>query len=160
LFEETAVRTYVLVMMPFVSLALAGCGGETYPSTVPVTGVVNYQGKPVDGATVTLVPTDAKGRSASGITAADGKFSVKTFYGADHNPEGALPGDYLISVTKTAAAATPPAGMTQWEEQSWYSKQGAPKPLLPKQYMSPERSGLKVTVGKSSPDPLTLDLKD
>jgi hypothetical protein len=153
------VRSYILAMTTLANFVLAGCGGEEYPSTIPVTGTVNYQGKPLDEATVTLVPTDAKGRSASGITGADGKFAVKTFYGADHNPEGALPGDYLISVSKVRAV-TPPEGMTQWEMQAWYTKQGTPKPLLPKQYMSPETSGLKVTVGNTPPEPLTLDLKD
>jgi len=151
------VRSEILTVAAVASFVLAGCGGEDYPSTVPVTGVVNYQGKALEGATVTLAPTDQKGRSASGITDAEGKFSVKTFYGADHNPEGALPGDYLISVNKVQTV-TPPAGMTQWEEQAWFTKQGPPKSFVPAQYTSPERSGLKVTVGKTSPEPLKLDL--
>lgn len=147
-----------LALMPAILLLLAGCSGESFPETYAVTGVVMYQDRPVEGATVTLVPGDPKGRSASGITDAKGQFSVKTYFTPEHRPEGALPGDYAITVSKLEVREVP-KGLSPPEAQAAFAKLGPPKNLLPKAYQSPKTSGLKVTVGDASPDPLELELK-
>ena len=43
---------------------------------------------------------------------------------------------------------------------AFHMKNGAPKPLLPPKYQAPAKSGFKVTVGETPPEPLKLDLKD
>jgi hypothetical protein len=151
------VRPYHFVSLATIA-ALMGCGGSDFPPTFPVTGAVTYNSKPLDGATVTLVPKDAAGRSASGITDSEGKFAVSTYFGPEHSPAGALPGDYAVTVSKSAERVIP-EGLDQWQVQQWVTKQGAPKALVPKKYSSPERSGLSATVS-SETAPLTLDLQD
>ncbi|HVJ84225.1 MAG TPA: DUF6795 domain-containing protein [Caulifigura sp.] len=149
----------LLVVSTFICLFQCGCSGESFPEVLPVTGVVTHEGKPVAEATVNLIPTSEKGKSASGVTDADGKFAVKTYMSPTHTPEGAMSGDYLITVQKMLVPE-PPAGMTQWEVQAWSEKAGKPRSLLPKKYQSPEKSGLKLTVGTTPPEPLSLDLVD
>lgn len=80
---------------------LAGCGGEKLP-TVPVKGTVTYNGKPLDGADVAFVPKDPEGggRGASGVTDSQGNFKLQTFLVGDKTAAGALPGEYLVSVSK------------------------------------------------------------
>ena len=42
---------------------LCGCGpADSRPATVPVTATVNYQGAPVDGASVVFVPQPRRRR--------------------------------------------------------------------------------------------------
>ncbi len=136
----------------------SGCSKESFPTTVPVTGVVTLDGKAVAEATVNLVPMSQTGKSASGITDAEGKFSVTTYMSPTFSPAGAMPGEYVISVIKMQYPEKPP-GMTQWEEQAWSDKAGKPKSLLPKTYLDPMKSGLKVTV-KNAAEALKLELKD
>jgi len=135
-----------------------GCGGPEFPATYPVTGTVMYKSAAVDGATVNFVPADPKGRSASGITDKDGKFTLKTYIDPEHQPDGAHEGSYTITVSKIPVL-TPPPGLDQWQEQEWFTKNGNVKSLLPKKYQIPERTDLKATVGKTN-EPLTLELKD
>ena len=150
-------RPYHLAALATVMI-LTGCGGSEFPATYPVTGTVNYKSKPLDGATVTLVPKDLAGRSASGITDADGKFALSTYFGPEHSPTGALPGEYAVTVSKSAERVVP-EGLDQWQAQQWVTKQGPPKSLVPKKYSSPELSGLSATVAPEAA-PLTLDLQD
>lgn len=148
----------VIIIAAMAVSTLAGCSRESFPETYPVTGVVTYQGKPVDGATVNLVPMSANGRSAAGITDPEGKFSVTSYFSPEHSPSGALPGDYAVTISKLLVLEIP-KGMTAWEEQAWSTKNPA-KFLLPKSYINPETSGFKATVGNGPPEPLKLDLHD
>jgi hypothetical protein len=85
--------------------ALAGCGkGLSVPSTAPVTGVVKYKGKPLQGIRVTLHSEAGAEKGAfvpSGQTGPDGKFSLST--GAPHN--GAPPGTYVVTFDKPEIAS-------------------------------------------------------
>ncbi len=68
-------------------------------------GTVTFDGKPVDGATVTFIPTEGKIQPATGRTDAQGKYSLTTFRSGD----GAQPGAYQVTVTKyfSEAGASP-----------------------------------------------------
>jgi hypothetical protein len=74
-------------------LAALSCGCQGRPTKVE--GIVTLDGKPVEGATVTFLPKDGSGRSASGLTGSDGVFHLTTFNTGD----GALPGTYKVTVT-------------------------------------------------------------
>jgi hypothetical protein len=74
-----------------LTLAIVGCAAKP----VPVSGVVNFDGKPVEGATVTFLSADGK-LSAAGLTDASGAFSLTT-----GNQPGAFPGEYKIVVVKS-----------------------------------------------------------
>ena len=100
-------RVYCSLFVGAVLAVTAGCGGSSLGTPVPVTGKIIYQGQPVEGAQVTFhakADTGEEGavrRSANGRTAADGTFSLTTFKTGD----GALPGDYVITVSKIEGSA-------------------------------------------------------
>ncbi|MBN9121290.1 MAG: hypothetical protein J0I06_19420 [Planctomycetes bacterium] len=88
----------VLTLLIPAALA-AGCG-KTDPGPVvvhPVKGQVLYEGKPVAGVEVTLLPTDAPTvpkipRNPHGVTDSTGRFTIGTFEDGD----GAAEGGYQI----------------------------------------------------------------
>ncbi len=95
------------------SLAIVtGCGGSSGGNRVAVhkvKGVVTFEGKPVEGATVAFSPKTPKTPSATGITDAQGTYVLTTYnYG-----DGAAEGTYKVKVYKIPAnanaAATPAA---------------------------------------------------
>lgn len=75
-------------------IAFSGCGPAGI-GTVPVTGTVLVDGKPIEGVTIVFNPGEG-GRAASGVTDAQGAYTLTT----EINGDGALPGSYQISVTK------------------------------------------------------------
>jgi len=85
----------------------AGCGGGKQ-KLAKVSGVVTLDGKPLDGAMVTFQPTDG-GRPATGVTGADGHFTLTTYTSGD----GAQLGDHKVLVTKSTApeVVAPPQGL-------------------------------------------------
>ncbi len=76
-------------------LVASGCGGKG--GLVAVRGVVTLDGQPVEGASVTFSPEEDSGKAAGGLTDSEGVFDLTTFSEGD----GALPGDYRVTVTKT-----------------------------------------------------------
>lgn len=147
--------SFALLIAP---LLLIGCGGgDGPPATYAVKGVVTFEGKPLEGANVVLVPKDPTAKSAGALTDKEGNFAVKTFWNPENQLNGALPGDYGIAVTKLEQRETPP-DMKPEDVMAMHMKLGPPKSVLPTKYSVPATSGLKVTVGNSSPEPLKLEL--
>ena len=126
------------------------------PKTIPVQGVVKYKGTPVEGAMVSLVPQDPKGKGAVGTTDKSGKFQLTTFTAGD----GALPGSYLVKISKT----TTKSQLSEAQEQEYMAK-GKPLPPmiekdeLPAKYKQEKTSGLTAEV-KEGVKPLEFDLSD
>jgi hypothetical protein len=140
----------------FSALALAlvwsatGCGGAR---PVPVSGTVTLDGQPVDAATVVFIPKEGKGRQASGLTGTDGKFRLTTSTTGD----GALPGEYVVLVTRAADTtvvaqqvdvSNPQEAMKQMMKTQPKGKKAPPPPksLIPKEYGDQNKSPLKATV--------------
>lgn len=101
------IRLIKISVLCAAPLIFWGCGGDSSDGrgTVMVTGVVKYNGTPVENATVTLVPEAAVGpagtrKGAFGRTAKDGTFKLITFKPGD----GALPGKYKVMVSKFEAS--------------------------------------------------------
>jgi hypothetical protein len=93
--KNTAVVCWFLV-----SFGLAvGCNssGGNLPKTVPASGVVTLDGKPVDGAQVILVPAVEGKTGAFGVTDGSGRFKLRAY----EQKDGAIPGDYKVQVSKT-----------------------------------------------------------
>jgi hypothetical protein len=92
-------RNFALLFL-LAAVVLAGCGkGISVPSTVPVSGVVKYKGKSLQGIRVTLHPQTETAKPAfipSGQTGPDGKFKLST--GKPGN--GAPPGTYVVTFEK------------------------------------------------------------
>ena len=137
-------------------LAAIGCGGPSLPNAVSVSGTVSYQDKPVAGAQVVLNNTDEKGKPASGVTDAQGNFSVQTYVDGAQ-AKGAMPGSYKVTVTKIEQS-------TLSSEEMMKAASGGnpagPKHLLPKKYSSLTTTSLTAEVKKGSPAPLKLELAD
>lgn len=95
-----------------LALALAGCGGSL-PAVAPVKGVVTIGGQPLAGATVifrTTEPVSGFGPLvATGMTGADGRFTLATRVDARRSLPGAPVGSHRVTVS----AFVPPDGMTE-----------------------------------------------
>jgi hypothetical protein len=117
----------------------AGCGAKT-PATSSVTGVVTFNGTPLEGAQVTFF---GEGRPAAGIADAQGRFQLMTFGPGD----GALPGEYVVVITKTEAGSTDP------------NNPYAPvRSLIPERYGDRAKSGLTATVQLGKSNEFTFEL--
>ena len=138
-------------------VVLAGCEAGSELGTAPVSGTVTLDGQAVDGVAVAFKPTASDGRGAVGVTGADGQFTLTTAQSGD----GALPGSYAVTLTKSAAAEAMPSG--EFDENNQPSPErmaqmkknmqsggpptsAAPKNELPDKYASPETSGFTAEV--------------
>ena len=133
-----------------IGIVQTSCSSANRPRTYRVTGTVIMQGKPVEGAVITFVPTATDGDAASAITDADGKYELTTWQAGD----GARPGEYRVKVNKQEQATVDLAKMVKnlsiEEEQKIYveSKKLPPpaKCLVPSKYLDESTSGLSHTV--------------
>ena len=155
---------YLSSLCLFVALLLVtGCGPGGGAATVKVKGVVMAGGKAVDGAVITFY-SKTGGEAASGRTDAEGKFQLTTRKPND----GAVPGDYIVTVAKAGAEptimsydATQSGGMSP---EYIASMKNAAKPtkqvkgLLPAKYANVKESGLVRTVTASGPNEFDFDL--
>jgi hypothetical protein len=152
-----------------LGVPLFGCGGESLPKRVPVSGSVTYKGKAVEGATVGFLCEGAP-RMASGITDKDGKFTLTTYEPND----GAIPGKHTVTVTKmdktsdlmeaqdrNANADPEAAGDAYGKAMARAAKdpkQGA-KDVLPAVYSSPTTSPLRETVNETGPNVIPIQIQ-
>jgi hypothetical protein len=140
-------RNFALLFL-LGAVVLGGCGGGiSVPSTVPVSGVVKYKGKPLQGIRVTL---HAQGETAkpkfipSGQTGPDGKFTLST--GAPGN--GAPPGSYVVTFEKPEIGSPAKTGYVETEIDAFGGK-----------YSDPAQSKWTVTIekGEHSLQPFELN---
>ncbi len=87
--------------LALLASTVSGCGGADRYQTVPVSGVVTCQGKPVANGAVSFTPLPEEGRDegkpgrmALGITDAEGRFRLTTYVEND----GAIVGRHSVSV--------------------------------------------------------------
>ena len=79
-----------------LAVALLGCGSEpvgNVQKTVPVTGIVTFEGQPLADAEIQFTPAGSGGGSA-GRTDAEGRYALN--YGP--SAEGAIPGFHNVSI--------------------------------------------------------------
>jgi hypothetical protein len=155
-----------------------GCSkGPKAPTTIPVSGVIKYNGQPVAQATVTFLQketsTESAPHPAHGTTDDQGRYTLLTFV----NPkefQGAVPGDYAVTVTKTETGG-------EFDMQAFYKQQEAniPKegsvtseqgmqqiakpPLksaIPAKYNDLKTTDLTASVKPSGAQTFDFDLKD
>lgn len=157
------------LLVVVVAVALAGCGGSSgFPKTYPVTGTVKLNGKPIDGAMITFQLEGGK-QNAIGTTDKNGEFSLSMFRPGD----GAIPGQYKVSIKKEEAAPAPtnvpPPGQIGSAElaadyappvEAKGSTGGKKKSEVPEKYGNDQTSGLRATVTESaSSNKFDFDLK-
>lgn len=117
-----------------------GCGGDSGElPTVPVSGTLNVDGKPVSKGTVHFHPE--KGPAATGFVQ-DGKFKLTTYKEGD----GAIPGKTRVAVEVV-------------EEVPMKDGDTTSKSLIPAKFMNPDKSGLRLEVRPSGYSNLQIDIK-
>lgn len=93
------------LMMAMLMVAVGCSSGVPAPPnlapTVPVSGTVTLDGKPLAGANITFVPeTQAGFKGAIGRTDDSGKYELNTDVGGGKSSKGAIPGKYRITVSR------------------------------------------------------------
>jgi hypothetical protein len=124
-----------------IAIAIVGCSDRpaNRPATYPVSGIVQFSGSPVAGATVGFQSKQPQGRSASAITDAQGRYKLTTFSVGD----GAPPGNYGVIVLKYKETASASGG----EYRPVQGPEPPPQHELPPKYAAAATSGLEATVG-------------
>lgn len=132
-----------------ISACLYGCGGGSdAPVTVPVKGIVKYQGKPIPKLSVSFIPD--KGVLATGTTDANGKFELMTNKPGD----GAVPNTYKVAISFAPDEIPPMPGL----EPPGYQPPVSP---IPGKYADVSTSGLTKSVEKdASKNNFTFELTD
>jgi len=139
-----------------VVLFTAGCGGYSQrahiENVVPAAGTLTYQGKPLEGYQVTLLPTDGR-RPATGITDAAGKFTL----GTNNVGDGAPPGTHRVAIVWSPPR---PAGeMGQETINDNPATLPKPKIRIPERYNDPEKSGITQDIPKRGSRDIKFDLQ-
>jgi hypothetical protein len=94
-------RVLAVVTLGLLLAAAAGCGGKS--NYAKVSGVVKLNGKPYPNAIVLFQPVGGKdnvnpGRGSSGVTDANGRYSLK----CDDGQDGAVIGTHQVKIRTNA----------------------------------------------------------
>lgn len=129
-----------LALVATVAVAL-GCGSDRL-TTVPVSGTVTLDGRPVPSGKVVFTPE--RGPAATGAIESDGSFTLGTYGETD----GATLGPHRVAVIAT-------------ESQGNTDDLDAPRRwLIPPRYGDPSTSGLTFTVESNGPNRFDLRLSE
>lgn len=150
-------------LLVLVSLVL-GCQRRSrgnIPQTAPVSGVVLLDGQPVEGAMVVFVPTQSPGFGAYAMTDSSGRFQLKS----SEDVSGAVPGNYLVQVTKLVTSTGGAQFVVQEDVEHAQAAGGSvsqeatvTKNVLPEKYSNAKTSGIEVTVPASGLDNVEIKL--
>jgi hypothetical protein len=131
---------YFVLLIPLIALIL-GCTGEE--AKLPVSGTVTLNGSPIADVNVMLIRDD--GVNTMVTTDASGRFSI----GDETEAEGVPAGTYKVGVTaNTQVESSDIAGMIASPQLPFASK-----------FMSPDTSGLIVTVAEDM-SPIAIALAE
>lgn len=144
------IAIYSALSLFFPLFFLQGCGGteDKRPQRTAVSGIVTFDGEPIEGASITFRPVEESGQTANGRSNEEGQFQMGTFEGTD----GVVAGDYIVMISKIKSTSSPEVLP---EDDPNYDPDPQPEPppenLLPEKYSNAETSGLTVTVLKGEP---------
>ena len=148
-----------------LGLSLSGCAEKVETPAIlaqltPVSGKITLDGQPLAGVMVTYLrsETAAGGETASGLTTADGTYTLQT-YVVGHpisDTQGAAPGQYRVVIQKLVlpdGSAVPPE-TTDADAEALGARQ-----LLPRQYSDPSVTRLTAVVNATEPNTNNFELK-
>lgn len=124
-------------------VALAGCGGGS-TSRVPVEGTVTFDGKPVDGGSISFILEGTTTTAPVGAVIKDGRYAVEA-------EKGPVPGKYKVEIVwnkttgKTVPNTSDPGTTTDETKQ-----------VIPSRYNSKTELTANITSG---PNTVNFDLK-
>lgn len=143
--NERFPQRILLLVTTILSFQVLGCADNNPFGAIPVRGKVTYNGQPLTQGEVLYNPTDPSGRRAKGKIQGDGTFQLTTL----EKNDGAIPGDYQISVLAYAPHPGEPS-RTEASEQPDQIKQRIQRGhIIPEKYTDPETSGLTDVVDKN-----------
>lgn len=141
-------RTICLFLSSFATLGIVvGCGGGPEgPSTVLVSGTVNYDGDPLPEGRIILRPAEGEGRSYSGRIE-NGSFSFES-----------EPGAKRVEITATREVEVDSSELTPEEqEQMEPGETTVPEQYIPERYN--KKSELTEEVTEGGDNDFTFDLE-
>ncbi len=138
-----------IASLALISLvASVGCNNVKTEKAVPVSGVLKYQGKPLEGYRITFEPVDTQRQGATATTETGGAFKMGTNVPGD----GAAPGQHRVAVVFLAEKMEGEPGK---ETMSVVT----PKVKIPKKYESAATSEVTVDIPAAGNTALEIDLK-
>jgi hypothetical protein len=141
-----------------LGIALSGCSEQVGPvgeviEVVPASGIVTFQGKPLEGFQVTFMPVSGD-RPSIGISDATGKFVLGTNGTGDR--DGAVVGANKVAVVWSAPELADDTTASAIDDPS---KMPKPPVAIPAKYHNPETSGITMEVPASGTSELKIDLQ-
>jgi hypothetical protein len=147
--RTVGVELATVLVLVLALVLVAGCGKAGTEPTAKVTGTVTYNGARAAEAAVTFYPE--QGRPASGVTDAEGAFTVSTFASGD----GAVLGKHTVTIAEAASKEPPPMpGMPGAENYK------PPAPRFPAKYADRSTTPFTATVEKGKKNEFTFDMTD
>lgn len=147
-------RALLILILPSVCVLGCGAGGDEWsakrPKVYPASGGVNFNGKPLEGATVQYM-SQTHDLAAAGTTDAQGHFTLTTY---DAN-DGAVEGLHKVVVKKTIYEEK----KTKYDSPEERSVAMMPKELLPMKYANSTTTPIEVTVSVSEPNEAVIEVK-
>lgn len=147
-------HTFTIGCGLFSALLLVGCGGTSAPQvsmpvekTVPVTGIVKYQNKPVANGNIRFVSLDGK-ITARGQTDSAGIFTLST-YGTN---DGAPPGTYKVMIAVSGVTEIEPGVLAP-------EPPGGFKSPIPTKYANLTTTDITQQVKETGKNELLIELK-
>jgi hypothetical protein len=132
-------RCGLLFMLVWVAGGCAPDSGPVLMPTVPASGIVTLDGKPLAAAIVTFTPLEeGMGPECTGTSDAEGKFSLKQVRGS----EGAPVGQFKVAVNRYVKADGSAIALAEGE---FPANVGATE-SLPAKYSSPTDTELTASV--------------
>jgi hypothetical protein len=135
-------------LLGVIAMLIAGCGEKLpdgMPKPVPCEIIVTQEGAPLEGALVSLQPSDEGKWSAVGKTDATGKAIVFTM----DRYRGAVPGQYKVLVTKTETEQSR-GPVSSDDVAAGRSTSLASFDLVEEQYGNPITTPLEIEVAKGT----------
>lgn len=128
-----------------VAVAIGGCGRNSGPARVRVTGTVTYQGKPVEEGQISFRPIDGKANPVSGAEIIGGKYEV-------------IAGGVPVGAHRVEIVASRPVPLPPGKSSVDYGDLGVPmEPYIPPKYN--RESELKVELTPDGPKEFSFELK-
>ena len=130
-----------------VTLLSLSCGCSKSVDTAVVKGQVMMDGKPLDGVMVYFMPDPEKGTEggmSTCVTDSDGRFVMK--YGWEGSEEGAAIGWHRVT-------------LEDFVSENYRGSGKPPAPRVPRNYMDPSKTPLKVEVKEGEQD-IVLEVEE
>lgn len=145
---STAVSRTLACLTLISALKLSGCGpGVDLERTVPASGTLTYQGKPLEGYKIVFHPVEDR-QGATAESGNGGAFAL----GTNEPGDGAAPGKHKISINFIAEKMEGEPGKEVFTKLT-------PKIKIPVKYQTPETSGVEIEIPEKGNQSLSIDLK-